>query len=120
MRFGGRRLWAIFEPRSNTSRRNVFQDQYAAAFDTADITVIADPYNTSGIPEDERMNPKTLVEGIRARGNEAFNWPQADDIATRVAANVQPEDVVAVLSNGGFDGLHGKLIDGIERRFSNV
>ena len=52
LRFGGRRLWAIFEPRSNTSRRNVFQDQYAAAFDTADITVIADPYNISGIPED--------------------------------------------------------------------
>ena len=64
------------------------------------------------------MNPTALVEGIRSRGNEAFNWPQADDIVARVAANVQPEDVVAVLSNGGFDGLHGKLIDRVERRFS--
>ena len=117
MRFGGRRLWAIFEPRSNTSRRNIFQTQYAEAFDAADITVIADPFGVSGIPEQERMDPVALVDGIRARGNEAFNWPQPDDIVTRVLANVQPEDVVAVLSNGGFGGLHQKLISGIESRF---
>jgi UDP-N-acetylmuramate: L-alanyl-gamma-D-glutamyl-meso-diaminopimelate ligase len=120
LRFGGRRLWAIFEPRSNTSRRNVFQDAYAAAFDTADIAVIASPFDQSGIDEADRMNPTQLVEDIRRRGNEAFNWPDADAIAARVSANVQPEDVVAILSNGGFGGLHGNLIDMIERRFSKA
>ncbi len=117
MRFGGRRLWAIFEPRSNTSRRNVFQEQYAEAFDTADITIIADPYNMEGIPSEERMDPTQLVEGIRLRGNEAFNWPNAEAISTRLIANAQPEDVVAILSNGGFGGLHQKVIDGLEYRF---
>jgi len=119
LRFGGRRLWAIFEPRSNTSRRNVFQAQYAASFDAADITVIADPYGIDNIPEDERMNPTQLVQEIRMRGNEAFNWPNADAIANRVIANAQPEDVIAILSNGGFGGLHQKVIDGLKRRFSD-
>ena len=118
MRFGGRRLWAIFEPRSNTSRRNVFQNQYAASFDAADITVIADPYSIDSIPEDERMNPSQLVQGIRMRGNEAFNWPDAEAISNRVIANAQPEDVIAILSNGGFGGLHEKIINGLESRLS--
>ena len=118
LRFGGRRLWAIFEPRSNTSRRNVFQEAYEKAFDAADISVIATPFNQEGIPVEERMNADQLVRGIRARGREAFHWPNADGIATRVAANAQPEDVVAILSNGGFDGIHQKLIDLLETRFS--
>jgi len=120
LRFGGRRLWAIFEPRSNTSRRNIFQAAYAEAFDSADITIIADPYNLEGIPEQERMDPELLVNDIRGRGNEAFNWPDADGICTRLTANVQPEDVVAILSNGGFGGLHKKVIDSLNLRFSDT
>jgi len=120
MRFGGRRLWAIFEPRSNTSRRNVFQDAYAQSFDAADVTVIAAPFDQSGIDEADRMDPAQLVHDIRSRGNEAFNWADAESIATMVAANAQPSDVVAILSNGGFDGLHAKLIDRLEQRFSAV
>ena len=120
LRFGGRRLWAIFEPRSNTSRRNVFQDAYARSFDAADLTVIATPFDSSSIDERERMDPERLVSDIRARGNEAFNWPDATAIATMVAANAQPSDVVAILSNGGFDGLHNKLIDRLQKRFSST
>lgn len=118
MRFGGRRVWAIFEPRSNTSRRNVFQEAYARSFDSADITVIASPFDQSRIDEAERMDPVQLVQDIRARGNEAFNWPNAEAIATSVAANAQPSDVIAILSNGGFGGLHTTLIEMLERRFS--
>ena len=118
LRFGGRRIWAIFEPRSNTSRRNVFQAQYAAAFGSADITVIASPYDQSNIPVEERMNVPQLVNDIRSRGTEAFYWPDADAISRQVVANIQPEDVVAILSNGGFDGIHSKIISLIERRFS--
>tara|TARA_B100000530_G_C15842987_1_gene442114 strand:- start:211 stop:1002 length:792 start_codon:yes stop_codon:yes gene_type:complete len=118
LRFGGRRIWAIFEPRSNTSRRNVFQSQYASAFGSADITVIAAPYDQSNIPPEERMDVPKLVNDIRSRGTEAFYWPTADAISKQIAANVQPEDVVAILSNGGFDSIHSKIITLLERRFS--
>jgi UDP-N-acetylmuramate: L-alanyl-gamma-D-glutamyl-meso-diaminopimelate ligase len=120
MRFGGRRMWAIFEPRSNTSRRNIFQDAYARAFDAADITVIATPYDQSGIPEAERMDANQLVADVRSRGREAFHWPDADGIAARVSANAQPEDVVVILSNGGFGGIHEKIISLLEARFSGA
>ncbi|MEC7948363.1 MAG: Mur ligase family protein [Myxococcota bacterium] len=121
LRFGGRRIWAIFEPRSNTSRRNVFQAAYAAAFDEADIAVVAPPQDLARIAETDRMDAGRLVADIRSRGNEAFLWgvgpdgplppdAGADAIASQVAAQVAPGDVVAVLSNGGFGGLHRKLL----------
>ena len=118
LRFGGRRMWAVFEPRSNTSRRNVFQDAYAQSFGAADLVVIAEPTNLERIPVEERMNAGQLVDDLRARGKEAWVWPDADAIAAQITANAQPSDVVAVLSNGGFGGIHGKLIDGLKQRFS--
>jgi UDP-N-acetylmuramate: L-alanyl-gamma-D-glutamyl-meso-diaminopimelate ligase len=118
LRFGGRRIWAIFEPRSNTSRRNVFQDAYARSFGAADLVVIAEPTDMARIPVDERMDAGKLVDDLRARGQEAWVRPDADAIATMVAANAQPSDVVAVLSNGSFGGIHRKLIKQIEAHFS--
>jgi UDP-N-acetylmuramate: L-alanyl-gamma-D-glutamyl-meso-diaminopimelate ligase len=113
LRFGKRRMWAIFEPRSATSRRAVFQDAYAEAFDAADVVVVAQPHDTSRIPEAERFDAPRLVERLRARGIEAFSWPTVEEIVAVTAANTQPWDVVAVLSNGGFGGLHQKLIQAI-------
>ena len=72
MRFGDRRLWAIFEPRSATSRRNTFQQQFAESFDHADIVVIAPAFNQSGIPKEERLDVQQLVSDLRTRGKEAF------------------------------------------------
>ena len=131
LRFGGRRLWAIFEPRSNSSRRNIFQEAYARSFGAADLVVIASPQDLDRIAVEERFDPQLLVREIRARGTEAFLWgdgpegtpaPEvvADRIAASVAANVAPQDVVAVLSNGGFGGLHGKLLTRIGERFQIV
>jgi UDP-N-acetylmuramate: L-alanyl-gamma-D-glutamyl-meso-diaminopimelate ligase len=114
LRFGARRLWAIFEPRSATSRRAVFQQAYAEAFDAADVTILAAPYDQSRIAEDERFDAGRVVAGIRARGREAFTYTGTDDIVAVVAANALPHDVVAILSNGGFDGLHAKLLGALE------
>lgn len=134
LRFGGRRLWAVFEPRSNTSRRNVFQQQYAESFDAADLVVVAPVRDQERIPPDERMDPRALVAALRARGKEAWLWgegataPQlhlpgpeesAEDIVARLLPNLAPGDVVAVLSNGGFGGLHRRLLAALERRFSS-
>jgi UDP-N-acetylmuramate: L-alanyl-gamma-D-glutamyl-meso-diaminopimelate ligase len=110
LRFGKRRLWAIFEPRSATSRRAVFQDAYAEAFDAADVVVVAPPPDTARIPEAERFDSARLVARLRARGTEAFCWSSVDEIVAVTAANALPHDVVAVLSNGGFGGLHKKLL----------
>ncbi len=129
MRFGRRRLWAIFEPRSNTSRRNVFQQQYAESFEAADVIVLSPPVDLERIAEGERFDVDVLMRDLRARGKEAFVWGRtigsepvsntlADAIASGVAANVLPEDVVAVLSNGGFGGLHEKLIKRLDARFA--
>jgi len=128
LRFGGRRIWAIFEPRSNSSRRNIFQDAYAESFDAADIVVISPPRNLERIPEGERFSADAVATHIRAKGRQAYVWGRALDgtlpdpaasadlIAAQVAANVLPGDVVAVLSNGGFGGIHGKLRDRIAAR----
>ena len=116
-RFGGRRLWAIWEPRSATSRRNTFQDAYAEAFDAADKVVVAAPYDQTRIPEAERFSSDALVGALTARGLDAIVLPNADTIADVLIAQAHPEDVLAVLSNGAFGGLHVKLLDGLATRF---
>ena len=128
LRFGGRRQWAIFEPRSNTSRRNIFQREYTEAFDAADIVVISPPRNLDRIPEADRFDARKLVDDLRARGKEAYLWgagpdgplepaASADAIAAQVVANASPADVVVVLSNGGFGGIHDKLLGRLRDRF---
>ena len=132
LRFGGRRIWAIFEPRSSTSRRAIFQKEYAEAFGASDIVVIAPPYDQTRIATEERMDAGQLVDDLHANGSEAFLWggaPEgvedwnasrsAQSIADQVITNVQSEDVVAVLSNGGFGGLHQKLLSALNERFSS-
>lgn len=117
-RFGQRRLWAIFEPRSATSRRAIFQQAYAQAFSEADEVVIAQPYDTSRIDEDARFSSGALVADLCAQGVNAITLPAVSDIVTTVAARAHPHDVIAVLSNGGFDGLHAKLVAQLDARFS--
>ena len=132
LRFGGRRIWAIFEPRSSTSRRAIFQKEYAEAFGAADMVVIAPPYDQTRIATEERMDAGKLVDDLHANGSEAFLWGGAPEgvkswdasrsaqaIADQVITNVQSEDVVAVLSNGGFGGLHQKLLSALNERFSS-
>jgi UDP-N-acetylmuramate: L-alanyl-gamma-D-glutamyl-meso-diaminopimelate ligase len=117
-RFGERRLWAVWEPRSATSRRATFQEAYASAFDAADQIVIAEPYDQSRIPEDERFSAERLVQDLTARGRDALTLSSADTIAGTLAARAHPRDVIAILSNGSFDGLHKKLIGLLETRFN--
>jgi UDP-N-acetylmuramate: L-alanyl-gamma-D-glutamyl-meso-diaminopimelate ligase len=117
MRFGGRRSWAIFEPRSATSRSNVFQQAYMNAFSSADKVIIAAPGDQSRLSDDEKMDAEALAAGIRATGVDAVHLVHVDDIVATVTANAMERDVVAVLSNGAFGGIHGKLLDKLERRF---
>ena len=110
-RYKGRRLWAIFEPRSATSRRATFQEDFVEAFAEADGVVIAGLFNPENIPSDGRLSPERLAQDIACRyAKEAVYLPAVDAIVDHVAAGVRPGDVVAIMSNGGFGGIHEKLL----------
>ena len=108
-RYSGRRLWAILEPRSNTLRRNVFQEDLADSLALADRVVIADVFKSEAIPEAERLDPGAVVTALNGRGTPARQLADADAIVAAVAPELVPGDVVAVLSNGGFGGIYEKL-----------
>jgi UDP-N-acetylmuramate: L-alanyl-gamma-D-glutamyl-meso-diaminopimelate ligase len=109
-RFPGRRLWAIFEPRSNTTRRAVFQHELPAALQLADGVILAQVAALEQIPAEERLNPEAVVTAIAAAGRIAFYERDAGAIVARIVPLLVPNDVVVIFSNGGFDGIHEKLL----------
>ena len=109
-RYAGHRLWAIFEPRSNTTRRAVFQQQLPDALKLADGVFIAQVAKLEQIPEKERLNPEAVVAAIGRDGRPAFYEENADAIVDRIIPMLKANDVVTVFSNGGFDRIHEKLL----------
>jgi UDP-N-acetylmuramate: L-alanyl-gamma-D-glutamyl-meso-diaminopimelate ligase len=113
-RYPCRRVIAVFEPRSNTSRRRIFQKEFAEALSGADSVVVAGVFGVEKIPPGERLAPEEVAAAVRARGREAFHIPDVDRIVDHLGKSCRPGDLVLIMSNGGFGGIQGKL----ERRFS--
>jgi UDP-N-acetylmuramate: L-alanyl-gamma-D-glutamyl-meso-diaminopimelate ligase len=113
-RYPKRRVWALFEPRSNTTRRRVFQDAFAAAFAAADRVTFGAVHRRDQLPESERLSLDELVAGLAARGVAAETCEDPDAIAALVARQVASGDVVVLMSNGGFGGLAGKLLAALD------
>jgi len=109
-RYRGHRIWAIFEPRTNTTRRAVFQQQLPDALKTADGVFISQVAKLEQIPERERLNPEAVVTAIAKAGRPAFYEENADAIVDRIVPMLRRQDIVAVFSNGGFDNIHEKLL----------
>ena len=107
-----RRIWAVFEPRSASSCRRVFQNDFARAFDSADQVVVAGVFRST-LPESERLSPEQLVADLRARGQDARHIPEVDDIIRTVVAEHRDGDVVVLMSNGGFGGIHRRLLQAL-------
>jgi len=105
----GARIWAVFEPRSASSCRRVFQDAFAASFAPADEVVIAQVYRAQ-LSEQERLSPEHLVADLLAAGRHARFVPDVDGIVALLASEVGDGDIVVVMSNGGFGGIHAKLL----------
>lgn len=105
----GRRLWAVLEPRSNTLRRNVFERELVESLATADRVVLAGVFHSEKIPVGERLQPEKVVAALREAGHDAALYANAEAIVTNVAPRLEAGDVVAILSNGGFDGIYEKL-----------
>jgi UDP-N-acetylmuramate: L-alanyl-gamma-D-glutamyl-meso-diaminopimelate ligase len=108
--FPNRRLWALFEPRSNTTRRAVFQKELPAALALADGVFVAEVAMLNQIPAHERLHPEQVVADIAATGIPAFYEPDADAIVAKLQPLLRSGDVVIVFSNGGFGGIHQKLL----------
>ena len=103
------RLWAVLEPRSNTLRRNVFERELVDALAIADEVVLAGVFKQESIPEAERLHPEAVVFALVARMHNAMLAANVEAIIDHIATGAQPGDVVAILSNGGFDGIYEKL-----------
>jgi UDP-N-acetylmuramate: L-alanyl-gamma-D-glutamyl-meso-diaminopimelate ligase len=110
--YPGRRLWAVFEPRSASSCRRVFQDDFARAFGAADEVVLAAVFRST-LPEDERLSAEQLVLDLTRQGRHARHIPEIDDIVSTIARERRDGDVVVLMSNGGFGGIHGKLLQAL-------
>lgn len=108
-RYPGRKLWAIFEPRSNTLRRKVFQNELVESLRKADEVVMASVFKAEGIPADERLEPAAIIDGLKAATLPARELKDADAIVATVSPELKRGDVVAILSNGGFGGIYEKL-----------
>ncbi len=119
-RYPGRRLWAILEPRSNTLRRNVFQNELAASLALADRVVIASIFKPEAIPEPERLDLNVVAARIQQQGRPAQVIADTDSIIATVAPEMRPGDVVAILSNGGFGGIYEKLPQRLKLIASNA
>jgi len=107
---GSGRLVAVFEPRSYTSRTRVFQDDFARAFALADRVYVAAVHLPGKVPERQRLSEADLVSAIERQGGAAVFLPTVEAIVSALAAELRPGDRVAILSNGGFGGIHEKLL----------
>jgi UDP-N-acetylmuramate: L-alanyl-gamma-D-glutamyl-meso-diaminopimelate ligase len=115
VKFPQRRLWAVFEPRSNTTRRRVFQRELADALALADAAVVAEVARLNLLAPEERLDPAQLMHDLRTAGKPAAYLPNVEEIIAHVAAGVKADDVVCVFSNGGFDGIHDRLLAALRR-----
>jgi UDP-N-acetylmuramate: L-alanyl-gamma-D-glutamyl-meso-diaminopimelate ligase len=107
----GHRIWAVFEPRSATSRRKIFEESLPESFRLADRTIIAGLFAPDKLQAEERLDPQQVVATIKGKGREAWFFPTVEEIIEFIAEHQQPGDVVMIMSSGGFDGIHQKLLD---------
>ena len=103
------RLWAVLEPRSNTLRRKVLEAELVASLRQADRVVLAGVYQQQRIAEGERLHPEDVVRALNALGTPASLCPDVESILNELVPQLRRGDVVAILSNGGFDGIYEKL-----------
>jgi UDP-N-acetylmuramate: L-alanyl-gamma-D-glutamyl-meso-diaminopimelate ligase len=115
-----RRLWALFEPRSNTTRRNIFQRELGESLSLADGVFISRVDRLQELKESERLNPEEIIERLRGCGKMAEYSANADEIVNRLVPNLHEQDVVAVFSNGKFDGIHDKLLERLRRGLAGL
>jgi len=117
-KYPGRRLIAVFEPRSRTARLRIFQQEFEEALAEADAAVIAPLYNPGVASSDQWLSLEVLVENLRARGKRAEAPGSVDEIVAELSREARSGDVVAIMSNGSFGHIHQKLLAALQQRTS--
>jgi UDP-N-acetylmuramate: L-alanyl-gamma-D-glutamyl-meso-diaminopimelate ligase len=118
-RYPERRLWAVFEPRSNTSRRNIHQQEYAEAFVGADLATLREPEPHDKVPADQQLDAGSIVKDLNSQGIVADSSPDVAELVRRVSSGARAEDLILVMSNGSFGGFIPSLLESLEQRFSS-
>ena len=116
LKYAREKIWAIFEPRSNTTRRKVFQNELAESFNDADAVVVAQVARLEQLAPEERLDAEKLMRDIGAGGKPAAYLPDADAIVKHLGQHARGGDIVVVFTNGGFGGIHGKLLARLNSR----
>jgi UDP-N-acetylmuramate: L-alanyl-gamma-D-glutamyl-meso-diaminopimelate ligase len=116
LRYAREKIWAVFEPRTNTTRRNVFQNELAEAFQDADAVVLSQVARAELLKPEERLDPQKLLQALAAAGKTAAYLADADAIVKHLAKGAAGGDVICVFSNGGFGGIHEKLLAALSAR----
>lgn len=114
--YDGHRLVAVFEPRTNSSRRKVFQKDYVSAFDAADLVLVREPLPLTDFPADQLFSSRQLAADLKRRNINAFSFADTDGILAQLQEELLPGDVVAILSNGGFDHIHTRLLEQLGKK----
>ncbi len=114
--YPGKRLICVFEPRTNSSRRSIFQQDYIPCFDAADRVLVREPLPLDNVAAPDLFSAKKLAKDIQARKIEASSFATTEMILENLARNLQAGDVVAILSNGGFDDIHNRLLARLQQR----
>jgi UDP-N-acetylmuramate: L-alanyl-gamma-D-glutamyl-meso-diaminopimelate ligase len=115
-KYKNKKVFSVFEPRSATSRRKVFQKDYVDAFSEAHEILIAKPFDQGKIAEEERFSTEELISDLKNRGKSAHMFLSADEIVNDLVSRTKSGDVVLIMSNGGFDGIYEKLISKLKSR----
>lgn len=105
-----RRLITVFEPRTNSSRRSIFQQKYAEAFDAAGLVVVREHIPLADVAADQQFSSRRLVDDLRRRNIDAHYFPDTEAILDFLVDKARPGDIIAILSNGGFDDIHERLL----------
>ena len=113
-RYPDSKIWAIFEPRSNTSRRNLLQSELEDSLSQADGVIISEVPNPEKVPDGELLDVESVIENLSSKGKEAFIGLSSDDIVNKLIPLTSSGDTIVVLSNGGFGGIHEKLLEALK------
>ena len=105
------RVIAVFEPRTNSSMRDIFQDIYPESFDDADLICIRHPPLLEKIPAGHRFSSERLVEDLKRRGKTAYYFLNTDAIIEFLTSEARSGDLLLIMSNGGFDNIHERLLE---------
>ncbi|MCA9740319.1 UDP-N-acetylmuramate dehydrogenase, partial [candidate division KSB1 bacterium] len=113
LRFPDRRIWAIFEPRTASAKRKVFELTYYHAFDEADQVIFAAMHRPDKVPESERMSIPNIINALHERGISARSVSQNEDLLSYLPTEARPGDVFIFMSNGSFDGIPGRFVEAL-------